>query len=209
VKLLGFNSVLCLSPHPDDVEFAMGGTILKYKDTKFTSIVFSTGSINDPVANEDRWKECEEYWKGTANITQYFIAPLLRMYSEEEWINLLERDHSIKNFDAIFLPPFSDTHFEHRFVHGIGMAMTRNTPVSIIEYKPPSAYDVWVANLIVDIKETADVKTKKLNKFESQRKLYFKPGFMQGYHTHVSSLKKGIETVEQFKITTLYPCKQK
>ena len=29
MKFLGFNKVLCLSPHPDDVEFGMMGTILK------------------------------------------------------------------------------------------------------------------------------------------------------------------------------------
>jgi hypothetical protein len=35
MKLLGFNKVLCLSPHPDDVEYSMLGTILKYTDTQF------------------------------------------------------------------------------------------------------------------------------------------------------------------------------
>ena len=28
-KLLGFNRELCLSPHPDDVEYSMYGAILK------------------------------------------------------------------------------------------------------------------------------------------------------------------------------------
>ena len=35
MKFLGFDKVLCLSPHPDDVEYSMSGTILKYKDTHF------------------------------------------------------------------------------------------------------------------------------------------------------------------------------
>ena len=34
-KFLNFNKVLCLSPHPDDVEYSMLGTILKYNGTKF------------------------------------------------------------------------------------------------------------------------------------------------------------------------------
>jgi LmbE family N-acetylglucosaminyl deacetylase len=34
-KLLNFNKVLCISPHPDDVELAMLGTIMKYTDTEF------------------------------------------------------------------------------------------------------------------------------------------------------------------------------
>ena len=35
MKFLGFDNVLCISPHPDDIEYSMFGTIDKYKDTKF------------------------------------------------------------------------------------------------------------------------------------------------------------------------------
>ena len=35
MKLLNFNRVLCLSPHPDDVEYSMSGTIMKCTDTIF------------------------------------------------------------------------------------------------------------------------------------------------------------------------------
>ena len=36
MKFLNYDKVLCLSPHPDDVEYGMLGTIMKYKDTKKT-----------------------------------------------------------------------------------------------------------------------------------------------------------------------------
>lgn len=202
--MLGFRNVLCLSPHPDDIEFSMGGTILKYGGTKFKSIVFSTGSINDPVSNEIRWEECRQYWEGISNITQHFLAPLLNNYSEEEWLNLLEKDFPLKNYDAIFLPPLLDTHYEHRLVHNIGMAMTRATPASIIEYKSASVMDSWVPNLLIETERVASEKIQKMTKFESQRKRYFKPDFMQAFHTHLSSLKRGIRVSEQFRIVTLY-----
>ena len=35
MRLFNFNRVLCLSPHPDDVEYSMLGTIMKYSNTKF------------------------------------------------------------------------------------------------------------------------------------------------------------------------------
>ena len=41
MKFLGFNKVLCLSPHPDDVEFGMMGTILKYTNTVFDILCLS------------------------------------------------------------------------------------------------------------------------------------------------------------------------
>ena len=33
MKFLDFNKVLCLSPHPDDVEYGMLGSMMKYKNT--------------------------------------------------------------------------------------------------------------------------------------------------------------------------------
>ena len=39
MKFLNYDKVLCLSPHPDDVEYGMLGTMMKYKDTKFDIIV--------------------------------------------------------------------------------------------------------------------------------------------------------------------------
>lgn len=203
--MLNFENVLCLSPHPDDIEFSMAGTILRYSATKFTSVVFSTGSENDPVSNEARWEECNQFWKGVSNVTQVFVAPLLDTYSEEGWINVLEDKFRVNDFDALLLPPLLDTHYEHRFVHGIGMALTRKSPVSIIEYKSVSVLDTWIPNMIIKIGRTiAEEKINKMNKFESQRKFYFTSEYMQASHTHLSSLKKGVSTVEQFRVVTLY-----
>ena len=39
MKFLNFNKVLCLGAHPDDVEYGMLGTIMKYKDTQFDILV--------------------------------------------------------------------------------------------------------------------------------------------------------------------------
>lgn len=204
--MLSFKNVLCLSPHPDDIEFSMGGTISRNCNTNFTSLVFSTGSANDPVSDETRWEECRQYWKDTRNINQLFLAPLLNTHSEEEWINLIETRINLRQYQALFLPPLLDTHYEHRLVHGIGMALTRAKPLSIIEYKSVSVLDSWVPNLFVMINDFyAEEKIEKLKKFESQQKRYFKPEYVKASHIHLNSMKKGIELpVEQFRIVSLY-----
>src|SRR5258705_2514205 len=204
MKLLNFEYVLLLSPHPDDIEASMGGTILKYDETIFSSIVFSTGSVNDPVTDESRWEECNEYWKDVKHIYQHFMSTLLSDHSEEEWINLLEKRFHLKDYDAIFLPSNQDTHYEHKFVNGIGMALTRSTPVSIIEYKSPSTLDSWIPNMLVEIKDYADEKVKRLELFKSQQKLYFQPEYMRAFHSHVNSIKKQVMITEPFRIITLY-----
>ncbi len=204
MKLLEWDSVICLSPHPDDIEASMGGTIFKYKHTRFTSVVFSTGSVNDPVTDAARWEECNEYWKNVYHIKQFFMASLLNKLTEEEWINLLEKTFKLSKFDAIFLPSNQDTHYEHRFVNGIGMALTRSTPVSIIEYKSPSTLDSWIPNMFVEIGDVADEKVKRLGRFKSQQKLYFQTEYMKAFHSHPNSIKKQVNVTEPFKIVTLY-----
>ena len=44
MKFLGYDNVLCISPHPDDTEYSMMGTILKYWDTMFTCLQFKTSA---------------------------------------------------------------------------------------------------------------------------------------------------------------------
>jgi len=54
MKFLGLNKVLCLSPHPDDVEFGMMGTILKYYDTHFDILCLSSGGDFDNTTGQNR-----------------------------------------------------------------------------------------------------------------------------------------------------------
>lgn len=205
MKFLNFDSVLVLAPHPDDTEASMAATILRCKDTRFTSVVFSTGSVNDPISNEDRWSECAQFWRDTPRVNQLFIAPTLDHYSEEGWINILENGGDIANYQCICLPPSLDTHYEHRMVNGIGMALTRSVPISVLEYRSISAMDTWVPNMFVPIGEYAEEKVKRLKLFKSQDKMYFQPEYMQAFHSHVHSIRRRISAVEQFRVVTLYP----
>ena len=73
MKFLNYDKVLCLSPHPDDVEYGMLGTICKYKDTKFDIVVLSQGGDCDPSTNKERQNECRNVWEKIDNIDGHFI----------------------------------------------------------------------------------------------------------------------------------------
>jgi LmbE family N-acetylglucosaminyl deacetylase len=47
MKLLQFNKVLCLSPHPDDVEYSMSATIKKFCNTQFDVLCLTKGTSTD------------------------------------------------------------------------------------------------------------------------------------------------------------------
>ena len=63
MKFLNFDRVLCLSPHPDDVEYGMLGSICKFKDTTFDILTTSIGGNFDKSSGESRFRECEKVWE--------------------------------------------------------------------------------------------------------------------------------------------------
>jgi len=204
MKLLNYNKVLCFSPHPDDVEISMGGTILKNVDTHFTIIVFNTSTIENSVPIETRWKECKAFWKGVPNVTLAPVNLHLKSLTEDAWIHELEKVYDLSKYDAIFLPPELDTHYEHKLVNNIGMAMTRSIPVSVIQYRSASTLDTWIPNMFVNVAISATDKIKRLQSFPSQDPIFFSEQFMRAFHTHLNSTRKCLELTEQFKIVLLY-----
>ena len=207
MKFLGYDNVLCISPHPDDTEYSMMGTILKYSDTMFTCLQLCQGGDLDETTGKNRLFEVENVWEETecSNVNLVFTeAKYMRDMLEEEWINFIERKLS-PNLDAIVLPNEHDSHFEHRLVAGFGKALIRSSPITLIQYKSPSTDQTWVPNLFVDIEEEYDIKLEALKKFESQQhRYYFREDVIRSFHSDCQSAKKGKHYIEQFKVLDLY-----
>ena len=68
MKFLNCDKVLCLAAHPDDVEYGMLGSIMKYTDTEFDILVLSKGGNFDESTSTARHKECESIWEDIDNI---------------------------------------------------------------------------------------------------------------------------------------------
>ena len=153
MKFLNYDRVLCLSPHPDDVEYGMLGTMMKYKDTKFDIIVLSEGGDFDTSTARDRQDECKKVWEHIDNINGYFIedSKFIKDKEEDEWVNLLETKFDISIYDCILCPPTEDSHFEHKIVSSIPYTLARRTKCGIIHYKTPSTLDSWTPNFFVDL----------------------------------------------------------
>jgi len=209
MKLLGFNKVLCLSPHPDDVEYSMLGTILKYTDTQFYLLQLAQGGDCDETTGKERLVEVENVWK-TANCNNLIIINTPHKYikelTEEKWINLIEQSLIEKGpFDAIFLPNETDSHFEHRYISGFGAALIRNSKISLVQYYTPSTQDSWDPNYYVEIKNEYDRKLISLKKFTSQQhRYYFREDVLRAFHSDFQCAKKKIHYIEKYKIIKLF-----
>ena len=220
MKLLNFKNVLCLSPHPDDVEISMSGSILKCKDTFFNICYLSNGTKSDPTSKLNRFDEGKDFWRKeykdkntggidlsmynclNVNLEQYlfFIGDM----SEDVMIQQIEMNYQIDDYDAIFIPAEFDTHFEHRIVNSIGKALVRNNKISLIEYKSGSVTEEWIPNMFIDVSEQIEEKLKRLKCFKSQKKDYLDDDYLFVFHEHLQSRRKVIAYVEQFKIISLY-----
>ena len=213
MKFLNLNNVLCLSPHPDDVEIGMMGTIFKYNQTKFDVLCLTKGGAKgyDETNELDRRKEVDNVWSFWENLTDHVKVyhskyDYFEDCTEPGWINYIENEFVKKNnYDGLFIPTAEDSMFEHRFVNKFGSALCRFSPISLIEYHTFSSLNSWQPNLFVDIQSIYHEKCNSLQEFKSQsHKSYFKRKSLDAFHSNFQCNKKGKGMVEQFKIIELF-----
>ena len=213
MKFLNNNKVLCLSPHPDDIEYSMLGSMMLYNETQFDVLCLTVGGAKgyDPTNNENRRNELINLYKmydeKNKNVNLMMSKNnYFEDLNEAGWINYLEKNYLNKNnYDCIFVPPIKDSMYEHRFVHGFGNALVRRNTISVIEYHTPSTLNVWKPNVFIDIKNKYEDKLKLLSCFTSQlSKLYFKKNTLDSFHSNFQCRKRGMDVVEQFKVIELF-----
>ena len=208
MKFLNFNKILCISPHPDDVEYSMSATIKKYKDTTFDILCLSEGGDYDTTTSTLRKSEVIKFWDGfnVTNVNLLFSnLKLIKDMTHDAWINYIEYNILVDGHECIFVPSSNDSHFEHKFANELAHPLSRVKNLSIIEYRTPSTLDTWIPNSFVDITEYSDEKFNQLSVFKSQSdKWYFKLELLKSFHSNYQSYKKNIKYVEKFKIMELY-----
>lgn len=205
MKFLNLNKVLCLSAHPDDVEYSMLGSIIRFEDTIFDIAVLSTGGDFD-TTNKNRGSECSKIWINFDNISGSVLSNgHVKDKSEDEWINIIENKYDISEYDCVFAPPCLDSHFEHRITNNIAYALLRSTNSGLVTYKTPSTLESWKPNYYVDVNHLINKKDSLLKNFESQvGRSYFKLNSIRAFHSNYISSKFGVDYVEHFKIERLF-----
>lgn len=205
-KFLNANKVLCLSPHPDDIEYGALGIMYKFYDTKFDIITISIGGKFDTSSGQRRFSECQSIYHQLPNIHGEFLLDDHTInFGYDELVHKIETKYDISKYDLILLPPDEDTHHDHKKINVVGMALTRKEKCGIIDYRTPSTLDTWVPNYFVDISEQLDSKIEQLHKFKTQSKhLYFTTELIRNFHTNYQSSRRGMGYVEMFKIHRLY-----
>lgn len=206
MKFLNLNRVLCLSAHPDDAEYSMLGSMIKFDTTQFDIVVLSNGGDFDISSGESREKECNTIWDNFSNIDGSFIEKNhIKDKLQDEWINIIEKKYNLNSYNAIFTPTHLDTHFEHRLVNKVAKALLRTSSCGLITYKSPSTLEEWIPNFYVNISNLINTKTEMLDNFKSQKsKSYFKQDSIRAFHSNYISSKFGVNYVEHYKIERVF-----
>lgn len=210
---------MCLSPHPDDIEIAMMGSVIKFTETHFDILCMTKGGAKgfDPTNARDRRREVDQCWS-KINSTNFKVihshVDYFEDLTEPGWINYIEKQFiDINNYDALFVPSGLDSMLEHRLVNRIGPPLCRKPvahparPLSLIEYHICSTLNEWVPNLFVDIGAHLQSKLNALSVFVSQSEKgngYFDNQAQIAFHTNYQCAKKGYFVAEKFRIIDLF-----
>ena len=195
LKFLNLDRILCLSAHPDDTEYGLLGSMMKFEETDFDVLVLSSGGDFDKTTGKSRQQECMKIWDRVQfNVSgRFFGKKYVKDTPEDEWVNIIEQDYNISGYDCILSLPKYDSHFEHRMVNHIAYALVRGTKCGIVTYKTPSTLEEWIPNFHVNVDNEIDEKVDILRRnFVSQRdKLYFQEDMILDFHTNYLCSKVG------------------
>ena len=208
MKFLNLDRILCLSAHPDDTEYGLLGSMMKFEETDFDVLVLSSGGDFDKTTGKSRQQECMKIWDRVQfNVSgRFFGKKYVKDTPEDEWVNIIEQDYNISGYDCILSLPKYDSHFEHRMVNHIAYALVRGTKCGIVTYKTPSTLEEWIPNFHVNVDNEIDEKVDILRRnFVSQRdKLYFQEDMILDFHTNYLCSKVGAGYTESFRVERVY-----
>lgn len=203
-------NVLLLSPHPDDVEYSMSGTVFSNPSVNFYIGIMSEGGQYDKTKGDQeiRFVEVTEFWRGVKNVKFLFAQkrPITNT-PMDAMIQLIEMHLENTKIcpDMIFVPALPDSHREHELVSLAGNALVRKEKLSLVQYRTPSTLPEWTPNWYVDIEKVIDRKLERLACFSSQNKRkYYMDENIKAFHQDYYAQKRGVKFSEQFKIINLF-----
>jgi len=171
-------NILVLSPHADDAEIAMGGTIAKYVDeghnvTIMTAILpkeNKEGQIDD-FMSKNRFKEQENSAKILgAKLDVLDLDPYDFSFSRK-YIKIFDKKINEYKPDIIFSCWEHDTHQDHKSLAHILFAATRKNNISINLYEVmiPGGINTYSFNpqYFVNISKYIDKKIEAIKSYKS------------------------------------------
>ena len=171
-------NILALSPHADDVEIAMGGTIAKYVDeghnvTIITAILpkeNADGKIDDFMSKNRIEEQANSAKILGAKVDILDLDPYDFSFNRK-YIKMFDEKINKHKPDLIFSCWEHDTHQDHKNLSDILFAVTRKNNISINMYEVmlPGGLNTYSFNpqYFINISEYIDVKIASIKSYKS------------------------------------------
>lgn len=200
-------TVLALSPHPDDIELACGGTIVKFVEMGYDIhyIVFSPCNKSLP----EGYKKNELYEEMKVATQRLGLDPN-KVYQEffpvrefpknrQEILERLVKANREINPDIVLLPNSNDLHQDHKTIYEEGMRAFKKK--KILGYELLWNNDNFKSNFFVKLeRRQIDAKKHALLAYNSQTfRGYFNDEFLYGL-AKVRGVQAGGEYAEAFEL---------
>jgi LmbE family N-acetylglucosaminyl deacetylase len=160
-------NILAVGPHPDDIEFGCGGTLIKYaqKGNDVSLLILTDGSYGgDPQARKAEQEEAARfigakglYWGGYRDTELSCRRELI--------VKIDEVIEKVKP-DVFFLNFWADVHQDHRAAAQAAVSASRYIK-EVLFYEVPSTQH-FEPDVFVDIKDVLDKKLQLLGLHSSQ-----------------------------------------
>lgn len=153
-------TIMVFSPHPDDLQIAMGGTALKLiaQHTRVIEVIFSAGQKSNPHLREEvivgkRRKQAIRASR-IMNITENIFLNLGDLNLKEdvhrvddELLALLHKHQP----ETIYIPSLNDQHPDHQAVSAKLLELTQHQNIEILGFDVWGADDMRYPRIYVDI----------------------------------------------------------
>ncbi len=163
----GEKRVLAIGPHPDDVEFGCGGTLLQYcrEGCNVFMLVLTGGEYGGDPSVRRREQEAACAYMGVDDL---FWGGFVDTELQEDRNLIQSIDDVVKKTDPdlVLLPYPEDVHQDHRAVSLAGISATRYVP-RVLFYEVPTSID-FRPNVFVDIGGVMEEKLHLLELHASQ-----------------------------------------
>lgn len=181
--------ILCVSPHPDDAELGMGGTLIQLA-RQGHDVLICDMTNGEPTPNGTPEKREKEWTAATKVMNEGLETPIKRtnLHLKNRFVeHTLDARHRLAavirehKADVIFFPYYPDAHPDHIAVHKIAIdarfdAKLSNAPIPgephypkrIIQYFCTHLRTNIVPTFCIDVSETFERKLDACRCYESQ-----------------------------------------
>lgn len=161
-------NILAIGPHPDDIEFGCGGTLIKYarKGHNVYLLVITRGERGGEadVRGREQLEAAEilgarEVFWGGLHDTELLDKDTRIIHLVEDCLDRVQADFTFVNH-------FEDTHQDHRIVNRSVVSATRYVK-NVMFYEGPTTKG-FAPNVFVDVESSMEAKLRALEAHASQ-----------------------------------------